>query len=59
MLGNVNWCCISTTKEFNTASAVYYREQRFAAENTVVVVGIGQVLETWSNVWHQRVWNSI
>ena len=26
-------------KEFNTASAVYYREQRFAAESAVVVVG--------------------
>ena len=26
-------------KEFITASAVYYREQRFAAENAVVVVG--------------------
>ena len=26
-------------KEFITASAVYYREQRFAAENGVVVVG--------------------
>ena len=46
-------------KEFNTASAVYYREQRFPAENAVVVaVGIaGQV--SWPNVWHQRVWNSI
>ena len=42
MLGNVNWCCISTTKEFITASAVYYREQRFAAENAVVVV-VGKV----------------
>ena len=30
-------------KEFITASAVYYREQRFAAENAVVVV-VGQVL---------------
>ena len=28
-------------KEFITASAVYYREQRFAAENAVV--GVGQV----------------
>ena len=46
-------------KEFITASAVYYCEQRFAAENAVVVVGIvvGQV--SWPNVWHQRVWNSI
>ena len=44
-------------KEFITASAVYYREQRFAAESAVVVVG--QVSVTWSNVWHQRVWNSI
>ena len=26
-------------KEFITASAVYYREQRFAAENAEVVVG--------------------
>ena len=26
-------------KEFITASAVYYREQRFATENAVVVVG--------------------
>ena len=26
-------------KEFITASAVYYREQRFAAENAVVEVG--------------------
>ena len=48
-------------KEFITASAVYYREQRFVAEGAVVevVVVVGQVLETWSNVWHQRVWNSI
>ena len=44
-------------KEFTTASAVYYREQRFAAENAVVVVAVGQV--SWPNVWHQRVWNSI
>ena len=45
-------------KEFSTANAVYYREQRFAAESAVVVVGIaGQV--SWPNVWHQRVWNSI
>ena len=46
-------------KEFITASAVYYREQRFAAEKAVVVVGVvaGQV--SWPNVWHQRVWNSI
>ena len=47
-------------KEFSTASAVYYREQRFAAESAVVVAGIvvvGQV--SWPNVWHQRVWNSI
>ena len=29
-------------KEFITASAAYYREQRFAAENAVVVVA-GQV----------------
>ena len=43
-------------KEFTTASAVYYREQRFAAENAVVVV-VGQA--SWPNVWHQRVWNSI
>jgi len=33
-------------KEFITANAVYYREQRFAAENAVVVVG--QV--SWPNV---------
>ena len=46
-------------KEFITASAVYYCEQRFAAESAVVVVGVvvGQV--SWPNVWHQRVWNSI
>ena len=44
-------------KEFITASAVYYREQRFAAENAVVVVEVGQA--SWPNVWHQRVWNSI
>ena len=29
-------------KEFITASAAYYRDQRFAAENAVVVV-VGQV----------------
>ena len=44
-------------KEFITASAVYYREQRFAAESAVVEVGVGQV--SWPNDWHQRVWNSI
>ena len=45
-------------KEFTTASAVYYREQRFAAKNAVVVVAVvGQA--SWPNVWHQRVWNSI
>ena len=47
-------------KEFITASAVYYREQRFAAENAVVVaivVVVGQA--SWPNVWHQRVWNSV
>ena len=48
-------------KEFITASAVYYREQRFAAESAVVVavviVVVGQA--SWPNVWHQRVWNSI
>ena len=51
-------------KEFITASAVYYGEQRFAAKNAVVVaivvvvvVVVGQV--SWPNVWHQQVWNSI
>ena len=47
-------------KEFNTASAVYYCEQRFAAESAVVVVEVivvGQA--SWPKVWHQRVWNSI
>ena len=44
-------------KEFITAIAAYYREQRFAAKNAVVVVVIGQA--SWPNVWHQRVWNSI
>ena len=45
-------------KEFTTASAVYYREQRFAVESAVVVVAVaGQA--SWPNVWHQRVWNSI
>ena len=46
-------------KEFITASAVYYCEQRFAAaaENAEVEVEIGQA--SWPNVWHQRVWNSI
>ena len=45
-------------KEFTTASAVYYREQCFAAKNAVVVVVVvGQA--SWPNVWHQRVWNSI
>ena len=36
--------CVASVqqKEFITASAVYYREQRFAAENAVVVVA-GQV----------------
>ena len=43
-------------KEFITASAVYYREQCFAAENAVVVAVLGQA--SWPNVWHQRVWNS-
>ena len=42
-------------KEFTTASAVYYREQRFAVRNAVVEVA-GQV--SWPNVLHQRVWNS-
>ena len=47
-------------KEFITASAVYYREQRFAAESAVVEVGIAVVGEvSWPNVWHQQVWNSI
>ena len=48
-------------KEFSTASAVYYCEQRFAAENAVVVavvvVVVGQA--SWPSIWHQRVWNSI
>ena len=45
-------------KEFITASAVYYREQRFAAGSVVVVVAVvGQA--SWPNVWHERVWNSI
>ena len=42
-------------KEFTTASAVYYREQRFAAKSAVVEVD--QV--SWPNVWHQRDWNGI
>ena len=47
-------------KEFTTASAVYYRKQRFAAENAVVVVAVVVVGQaSWPNVWHQRVWNSI
>ena len=37
-------------KEFTTASAVYYRKQRFAAESAVVIVEVivGQV--SWPNV---------
>ena len=47
-------------KEFTTASAVYYREQRFAAESAVIVVGIAVVGQaSWPNVWYQQVWNSI
>ena len=47
-------------KEFITASAVYYREQRFAAESAVVVVVVVVVGQaSWPNVWHQRVWNCI
>ena len=42
MLGNVNWCCISTTKVLLLHDAVYYCEQRFATESAVVVV-VGQV----------------
>ena len=46
-------------KNFITASAVYYGEQRFAAENAVVVVEVVVVGQaSWPNVWHQRVWNS-
>ena len=37
-------------KEFTTASAVYYCEQRFAAENAVVVVGIVVGQASWPNV---------
>jgi len=33
MLGNVNWCCISTTKKLILRDAVYYREQRFDKED--------------------------
>ena len=44
-------------KEFITASAVHYREQRFAAENAVVEAIVGQA--SWPKVWHQRVWNRI
>ena len=44
-------------KEFTTASAVYYREQCFAAKSAVVVAVVGQA--SWPNIWHQRVWNSI
>ena len=45
-------------KEFTTASAVYYREQCFAAKNAVVVVAVvGQA--SWPNIWQQRIWNSI
>ena len=40
ILGNVNWCCISTTRKLILRGAVYYREQRFAAGGAVVV---GQV----------------
>ena len=36
-------------KEFITASAVYYREQRFAAKNAVVVVA-GQYLGPMSGI---------
>ena len=46
-------------KEFTTASAVYYREQRFAAKNAVVVVEVVVGQASWPNVWHQRVWNSV
>ena len=56
MLGNVNWCCISTTKR------IYYCEcsilsQRFAAKSAVVVAVVGQASRP--KIWHQRVWNSI
>ena len=35
--------CVASVqrKEFTTASAVYYREQRFAAKNAVVVAVVG------------------
>ena len=46
-------------KEFITASAVYYREQRFAVESAVVVVEVIVGQASWPNVWHQRVWNSV
>ena len=51
--------CVASVqrKEFTTASAVYYREQCFAAKNAVVVAVVGQA--SWPNVWHQRIWNSI
>ena len=39
-------------KEFTTASAVYYREQRFAAKNAVVVVAVIVGQASWPNIWH-------
>ena len=40
-------------KEFITASAVYYCEQRFAVENAVVVVVVVVVGQaSWPKVWH-------
>ena len=51
-------------KEFITASAVYYREQRFAAENAVVVVGqvfsiLVQCLTSTSLEQYWIFWNTI
>ena len=43
--------CVASVqrKEFTTATAVYYREQRFAAKSAVVVAVVaGQV--SWPNV---------
>ena len=60
-------------QKFITASAVYYREQRFAAESAVVEVGqvssilvqclastsLEQYWKFWNSIWYQEFWNSI
>jgi len=67
MLGNVNWCCISTTKrnyhcamQYTIASNALIKRtlERTDIKNSATLLSF-RILSTISNFWLQEFWNSI